>query len=66
VYCHGALSRMQIYNITNSDIDVSEQSNTDQDTQHSAESSFKNVILVQSINQFKQQLLLTTERNTIH
>jgi len=39
-----AVSRIQIHNVTNSDIDVSEQSNSDQDTQHSAESSFENVI----------------------
>jgi len=39
-----ALSRVQINNITNSDIGVFEQSNSDQDTQRSVESSFKNVI----------------------
>jgi len=36
------LSRIQISNITNSDLDVSDQSNSDQDAQHSAESSFEN------------------------
>jgi len=63
-----ALSRIQINNITNSDIDISEQSNSDQDTQHSAESSFENVIQEtrKPLNQFKQQLLLTTVRYTIH
>jgi len=38
------LSQIQINNITNSDLDVSEQSNSDQDTQHSAENSFEAVI----------------------
>ncbi len=36
-----ALSRIKINNITNSDL---EQSDSDQNTQHSAESSFENVI----------------------
>jgi len=60
--------RIQINNITNSDIDVPEQSNSDQDTQHSAESSFENVIQQtrKPLNHFKQQLLLTTGRYTIH
>ncbi len=63
-----ALSRIQINNITNSDINESEQSNSDQDTQHSAESSFENVIQEtrKPLNQFKQQLLLTKGRYTIH
>jgi len=59
---------IQINNITNSDVDVSEQSNSDQDTQHSAESSFENVIQEthKPLNQFKQQLLLTSGKYTIH
>jgi len=59
-----ALSRIQINNITNSDIDVSEQSNSDLDIQHSAESSYENVIREtrKPLNQFKQKLLLTTEK----
>jgi len=56
------LSRIQINNFTNSDIDVSGQSNSDQDTQHSAKSRFENEIQEtrKPVNQFKQQLLLTT------
>jgi len=60
-----ALSRIQINNITDSDV---EQSNSDQNTQHSAKSSFENVIQEarKPLIQFKQQLLLTTGRFTIH
>jgi len=63
-----ALSRIQINYITNSDINVSEQSNSDQETQHSAESSFENVLQETSkpLNQLKQDLLLTTGMYTIH
>jgi len=63
-----ALSPIQINNITNSDIDASKQSFSDQDTQRSAESSFENVIQEtrKPLNQFKQQLLLTTGRYSIH
>ncbi len=61
----GALFRIKINNITNSDL---EQSNSDQNTQHSAESSFENVIQEtrKPLNEFQQQLLLTKGRYTIH
>ncbi len=60
-----ALSRIKINNITNSDL---EQSNSDQNTQHSAESSFENVIQEtrKPLNQFQIQLILTKGRYTIH
>jgi len=63
-----ALSRIKIYNITSSDLFISEQLNSDQDTQHFAESSFENVIQEtrKPINQFKQKLLLTRGRYAIH
>jgi len=54
-----ALSRIQINNLTDSNETVS-----DQNTQHSAESSFENVIQEtrKPLNQFKQQLLIATGR----
>jgi len=57
-----ALSRIQINNLTDSNESVS-----DQNTQHSAESSFENVIQEtrKPLNQFKQQLLIATGRYTI-
>jgi len=59
-----ALSRIQINILTKSNESVS-----DQNTQHSAESSsFENVIQETRIplNQFKQQLLIATGRYTVH
>jgi len=58
-----ALSRIQINNLTDSNESVS-----DQNTQHSAESSFENVMQEtrKPLNQFKQQLLIATGRYTIH
>jgi len=58
-----ALPRIQINNLTDSNETVS-----DQNTQHSAESSFENVIQEtrKPLNQFKQQLLIATGRYTIH
>jgi len=58
-----ALSRIQINNLTDSNESVS-----DLNTQHSAESSFENVIQEtrKPLNQFKQQLLLATGRYVIH
>jgi len=46
----------------------SNESVSDQNTQHSAESSFENVIQEtrKPLNQFKQQLLIATGRYTIH
>ncbi len=53
-----ALSRIKINKTTSSDI---EQSILDQNTQHSADSSFEKVIqeTPKPLNQFQQQLLLT-------
>jgi len=58
-----ALSRIQIKNLTESNESVS-----DQNTQHSEESSFENVIQEtrKPLNQFKQPLLIATGRYTIH
>jgi len=58
-----ALSRIQINNLTDSNETVA-----DQNTQHSAESSFQNVTQEtrKPLNQFKQQLLIATGRYTIH
>jgi len=58
-----ALSRIQINNLTDSNETLS-----DKNTQHSAESSFENVIQEtrKPLNQFKQQLLIATGRYTIH
>jgi len=55
-----ALSRIQINNLTESNESVSAQN-----TQHSAESSFENVIQEtrKPLNQFKQQLLIATGRH---
>jgi len=54
-----ALSRIQVNNLTDSNESVS-----DQNTQHSTESSFENVIQEtrKPLNQFKQQLLIATGR----
>jgi len=58
-----ALSRIQNYNLTERNESVS-----DQNTQHSAESSFENVVQEtrKPLNQLKQQLLIATGRYTIH
>jgi len=58
-----ALSRIQINNLTDSNETVSHQN-----TQHSAESSFENVIQEtrNPLSQCKQQLLIATGRYTIH
>jgi len=58
-----ALSRIQINNLTDRNESVSNQN-----TQHSAENSFENVIQEtrKPLNQFKQQLLIATGRYTIH
>jgi len=57
-----ALLRIQINNLTDSNESVS-----DQNTKHSAESSFENIQETRKpLNQFKQQLLIATERYTIH
>jgi len=56
-------SRIQINNLTDNNESVS-----DQNTQHSAESSFDNVIREtrKPLNQCKQQLLIATGKYTIH
>jgi len=54
-----AVSRIQINNLTDSN-----ETFSDQNTQHSAESSFENVIQEtrKPLNQFKQKLLIATGR----
>jgi len=58
-----ALSRAQVNNISNIDLDLYKQSNADQDTQYSAESSFENLIqeIRKPLNKFKHQILSRTE-----